>query len=60
MVKDGELVNVAHGANLRSTREFEDFKVHFEVNCPEKANSGFYLRGRYEHSWNMNKKAQNR
>lgn len=48
VVKDGELVNVAHGANLRSTREFEDFKVHFEVNCPEKANSGFYLRGRYE------------
>jgi hypothetical protein len=22
--------------------------VHFEVNCPTKANSGFYLRGRYE------------
>ena len=48
IVKDGELVNEAHGANLKSTREFEDFKVHFEVNCPEKANSGFYLRGRYE------------
>ncbi len=48
VVKDGELVNEAHGANLRSTREFEDFKVHFEVNCPDDANSGFYLRGRYE------------
>jgi hypothetical protein len=48
VVKDGELVNEAHGANLKSTRTFEDFKVHFEVNCPEKANSGFYLRGRYE------------
>jgi hypothetical protein len=48
VVKDGILVNEAHGANLRSVREFEDFKVHFEVNCPEKANSGFYLRGRYE------------
>lgn len=47
-VKDGELVNETRGANLRSTREFEDFKVHFEVNCPEDANSGFYLRGRYE------------
>jgi hypothetical protein len=47
-VKDGELLNVAHGANLKSTREFEDFKLHFEVNCPDKANSGFYLRGRYE------------
>lgn len=48
VVKDGLLVNEAHGANLRSTRTFDDFKVHFEVNCPNKANSGFYLRGRYE------------
>jgi hypothetical protein len=48
VVKDGDLVNEEHGANLKSTRKFEDFKVHFEVNCPEKANSGFYLRGRYE------------
>jgi hypothetical protein len=48
VVKDGLLINEAHGANLKSKREFEDFKVHFEVNCPEEANSGFYLRGRYE------------
>ncbi len=48
VVKDGELVNEEHGANLKTTRKFEDFKVHFEVNCPEGANSGFYLRGRYE------------
>jgi hypothetical protein len=47
-VKDGLLVNEAHGANLRSTRKFDDFKLHFEVNCPDRANSGFYLRGRYE------------
>jgi 3-keto-disaccharide hydrolase len=47
-VKDGLLVNEAHGANLRTTRTFTDFKVHFEVNCPQAANSGFYLRGRYE------------
>ncbi|MBV8550551.1 MAG: DUF1080 domain-containing protein [Acidobacteriaceae bacterium] len=47
-VKDGLLVNEAHGANLRTTCEFTDFKVHFEVNCPDDANSGFYLRGRYE------------
>ena len=47
-VQDGLLVNTARGANLKSTREFEDFKLHFEVNCPEGANSGFYLRGRYE------------
>ncbi len=48
VVKDGLLVNEEHGANLKTTRKFDDFKVHFEVNCPEHANSGFYLRGRYE------------
>src|SRR5258708_6427866 len=48
VVQDGLLVNEAHGANLKTTRKFEDFKVHFEVNCPDRANSGFYLRGRYE------------
>ncbi len=48
VVKDGLLVNEANGANLKSKREFDDFKLHFEVNCPEGANSGFYLRGRYE------------
>ncbi|MCC7153430.1 MAG: DUF1080 domain-containing protein [Bryobacterales bacterium] len=47
-VKDGLLVNEAHGANLKSTRKFDDFKLHFEVLCPEHANSGVYLRGRYE------------
>ncbi|MDQ2844384.1 MAG: DUF1080 domain-containing protein [Acidobacteriota bacterium] len=48
VVQDGLLINQQHGANLKSTRKFEDFKLHFEVNCPDKANSGFYLRGRYE------------
>ncbi len=47
-VTDGLLVNEAHGANLMTTRKFDDFKVHFEVNCPDDGNSGFYLRGRYE------------
>ncbi len=47
-VEDGMLVNSAHGANLKTTRKFEDFKVHYEVNCPDDGNSGFYLRGRYE------------
>ena len=47
-VQDGLLVNEAHGANLKTTRRFDDFKVHYEVNCPERGNSGFYLRGRYE------------
>jgi len=47
-VMEGQLVNQAHGANLMTSRKFEDFKVHFEVNCPDGGNSGFYLRGRYE------------
>ena len=48
VVKDGLMVNEEHGANLKSVRKFDDFKVHFEVNCPDGGNSGFYLRGRYE------------
>lgn len=48
IVKDGLLVNEDRGANLKSIRQLDDFKVHFEVNCPDNANSGFYLRGRYE------------
>jgi hypothetical protein len=45
---DGLLVNETHGANLRTTRKFEDFKLHIEFNCPDDGNSGLYLRGRYE------------
>jgi hypothetical protein len=45
---DGELVNGKAGANLRSTRKVQDFKLHVEYNCPEDGNSGIYLRGRYE------------
>ena len=48
VVENGELLNKAHGANLRGTRKFDDFKVHIEFNCPDDGNSGFYLRGRYE------------
>lgn len=48
VVQDGLLVNQEHGANLKTTRKFEDYKLHFEVNCPDDANSGFYQRGRYE------------
>jgi hypothetical protein len=47
-VKDGELLNQAGGANLKSTRAFNDFKLHAEFNCPAEGNSGIYLRGRYE------------
>ncbi len=45
---NGELVNEAPGANIRSTRKFQDFKLHLEYNCPKEGNSGVYLRGRYE------------
>jgi hypothetical protein len=48
LAKNGELVNEAHGANLRTTRTFDDFKLHIEFNCPDDGNSGVYLRGRYE------------
>jgi len=48
IVRDGLLINEEHGANLKSTKSYTDFKLHFEVNCPDRANSGFYLRGRYE------------
>ena len=48
VVQNGELVNQDHGSNLKSTRKFDDFKLHIEFNCPDKGNSGIYLRGRYE------------
>jgi len=46
--QDGVLVNVERGANLQTTRKFQDFKLHIELNCPDQGNSGVYLRGRYE------------
>lgn len=45
---NGELVNESPGANIRTTRQFQDFKLHIEYNCPQDGNSGVYLRGRYE------------
>jgi hypothetical protein len=51
LVNDNPVVAGQHGpgaANLKTTQKWQDFKVHFEVNCPEHGNSGFYLRGRYE------------
>src|SRR5262245_15974932 len=41
LARDGELVNdnPAHGgANIKTTRKFDDLKLHIEVNCPEGAN----------------------
>ena len=48
MVKDSELVNESKGANLKTGRTFDDFRLHIEFNCPDGGNSGIYLRGRYE------------
>ncbi len=56
-VKDGLLVNAVvqepgkppkpYG-NLRTEREFEDFRITADVNVPKDGNSGVYLRGIYE------------
>jgi hypothetical protein len=48
VAQDGVLLNKAHGQNLKTTRKFDDFKLHIEFNCPDEGNSGIYLRGRYE------------
>lgn len=54
--KDGLLVNDAPQepgkhkgyANIRTEREFEDFRLTLEVRVPKGGNSGVYLRGIYE------------
>jgi hypothetical protein len=48
VVGNGELVNLAPGSNLRTTGKFDDFKLHLEFNCPDGANTGIFLRGRYQ------------
>lgn len=46
--ENGLMVNQATGANIRTTEEFRDFRLHVEFRIPEGSNSGIYLRGRYE------------
>lgn len=50
--QNGMLVNEmpenGHGTDLVSTESFRDFTVRYEYLIPKGANSGFYLRGRYE------------
>jgi hypothetical protein len=48
VVQDGAILNESGGANLKTTRKFEDFQLHVDFNCPNLGNSGIYLRGRYE------------
>ncbi len=47
-VENGTLVSPGHGPELINDTKFEDFKLHVEFNCGADANSGVYLRGRYE------------
>ncbi len=47
-VENGCLVNKEAGSNIATDKKFSDFKLHIEFNCPSNANSGVYLRGRYE------------
>lgn len=47
-VHDGLLVSPGHGPELISDAKFEDLKLHVEFNADKDANSGVYLRGRYE------------
>ena len=44
----GVLQNAKGGANLATDQKFDDFKLHLEFRVPKGANSGVYLRGRYE------------
>ncbi len=44
----GILRNAKSGANLVTSQTFDDFKLHAEFRVPKGANSGVYLRGRYE------------
>lgn len=44
----GILQNAKGGANLATDETFEDFTLHLEFRVPKGANSGVYLRGRYE------------
>jgi hypothetical protein len=47
-IEDGTLVKHGPGSEIVTTSTFGDFKLHVEFNCGLMANSGVYLRGRYE------------
>jgi hypothetical protein len=47
-VQDGLLANASPGNDIMTERQFTDFKLHTEFRYPNGANSGIYLRGRYE------------
>ena len=47
-VQNGILVSPGNGSELISDLDVQDFRLHLEFNCGKDANSGVYLRGRYE------------
>jgi hypothetical protein len=47
-VVDGTVVSNGHGSEIISIPKFFDFKLHLEFNPGTNANSGVFLRGRYE------------
>ena len=47
-VKDGAIVKPSNAPELVNDKKFKDFKLHIEFNIGDEANSGVYLRGRYE------------
>ncbi len=47
-VENGTLISPGHGPELINDQKFQDFKLHVEFNCGANANSGVYVRGRYE------------
>jgi len=48
VAEEGVLRSPKSGANLRTTKTFNNFKLHIEFRYPKESNSGVYLRGRYE------------
>jgi len=48
LIKEGALISPGQGPDLLTVAQFGDFKLHLEFNCGAGANSGIYLRGRYE------------
>ena len=48
VVRNGVLSSPRSGVNLRTSRTFDDFKLHVEFRYPRESNSGVYLRGRHE------------
>jgi hypothetical protein len=47
-VADGMMVKPPQSPEMITEQKFQDFKLHVEFNCGPEANSGVYLRGRYE------------